>query len=82
MSEQNIKFVTPYAAHKLVNAELAAADLPAIRPQMMYNYTSGRVAQGKAPFIAFDEATGVDVDDLARWTKKYIAKKVMASYVD
>ena len=78
----DIKFVTPYAAHKLVNAELQEAGLPSIRPQMMYNYTSGRVAQGKAPFIAFDEAKGVDLEDLSRWTKKYVAKKVMASYVD
>jgi hypothetical protein len=80
MSENNSTFVTPYAAHTFVNERLAEAGLKAIRPQMMYNYTSQRLAQGKVPFIAFTPEQGVDLESLEAWTKKYIAKKVAESY--
>jgi hypothetical protein len=70
--------LTPYAAAKLVNAQLAEAGLKAIPPQMMYNYTSARIAAGKAPFIKFDAKKGVDRVSLDEWTAKYIAKKLAA----
>lgn len=69
--------MTPYGAAKYVNAELTAAGVDKqIPPQMMYNYTKARINAGKAPFIKFDEKSGVDVEDLKRWTSVYIAKKV------
>jgi hypothetical protein len=68
--------LTPYAAHTLVNEVLTAAELPTIRPQMMYNYTSGRTNKGKAPLIEYNADTNeVDVEDLKRWTNEYLVKK-------
>lgn len=68
--------MTPYAAAKFVNAELEKAGLTKrIPPQMMYNYTTARVNAGKNPLIAYDPKKGVDENDLARWTKAYIAKQ-------
>jgi len=73
---------TPYAAHKYVNAQLEAAGLDVrIPPQMMYNYTSQRVAKGKAPFIKWDDKKGVDQADLERWTQAYVAKKAQPAEV-
>ena len=67
---------TPYAAAKVVNAALKEAGLTnTIPPQMMYNYTTARVAKGKAPLIKFDAKKGVDRADLDRWVKAYIEKK-------
>jgi hypothetical protein len=43
---------------------------------MMYNYTIARVKDGKAPFIKWDEVNGVDREDLERWTKQYVTKKI------
>ena len=69
--------LSPYGAHKLVNAALEEAGLSdRIPPQMMYNYTSGRVNAGKAPFIAWNSETGVDRADLDKWMAAYVAKKV------
>jgi hypothetical protein len=67
--------LTPYAAAKLANAEITAAGLKAIPPQMMYNYTTARLNAGKAPLIAFTPEDGVDREALATWTAAYIAKK-------
>lgn len=72
----NEKVLTPYSAAKFVNESLKKEGIDkVIPPQMMYNYTKARVNAGKTPFIKFDEKTGVDVKDLERWTKEYIAKK-------
>jgi hypothetical protein len=67
--------LTPYGAAKLVNAVLEQAELPPIPPQMLYNYTTNRVNKGKQPLIQYDVETGVDREDLERWTKEYIVKK-------
>ena len=72
-----VTHVTPYAAAKLVNAQLEEAGLDVrIPPQMMYNYTTARVRKGKAPFIAVDDEGKVSLESLATWTEKYIAKKL------
>jgi hypothetical protein len=72
--------VTPYAAANIVNAALEEAELDVrIPPQMMYNYTSARLRKGKNPFIKttlVDNKPQVDVEDLARWTEAYVAKKL------
>jgi hypothetical protein len=71
------EIVTPYAAHKLVNAALEKAGLSKrIPPQMMYNYTQQRVNAGKAPFIKFSIEDGVDVESLNEWIEKYVAKQL------
>jgi len=68
---------TPYAAAKYVNTQLTEAGLEKrIPPQMMYNYTSARVAAGKSPFIEWNEVDGVDHTSLEEWTKKYVAKQL------
>jgi hypothetical protein len=77
MSENSKSIVTPYAAAKVVNEALKEAGVTkVIPPQMMYNYTSARVAAGKNPFIAYTPETGVDTKSLAEWTAKYVAKQV------
>lgn len=70
---------TPYQAAKIVNAKLSEEGLKNIPPQMMYNYTSARVNAGKNPFIKFSIENGIDLEDLDRWTEKYIAKKKLAN---
>jgi hypothetical protein len=68
-------YLTPYAAAKLVNVVLEEAGLPAVPPQMLYNYTTNRINKDKQPLIQFDKETGVDRDDLTRWVREYIVKK-------
>jgi hypothetical protein len=69
--------LTGYAAAKLVNAELEKVGITKpIPPQMMYNYTSQRLAAGKEPFIKYDPKKGIDPVDLDRWTKEYVAGRV------
>lgn len=68
--------MTPYAAAKIVNAELKKRGIKTIPPQMMYNYTSAKLNEGKRCLIKFDLENGVDADDLQRWLKQYIAKKL------
>ena len=69
--------VTPYAAAKLVNLALADAGLDKkIPPQMMYNYTLGRVNAGKDPFIKVDSHGKIAVEDLAEWIAVYVGKQV------
>ena len=76
MSNTNT-ILTPYAAAKIVNAALEAADIKRIPPQMMYNYTTAKVNAGKKPLIKFTLEEGVDREDLERWVKSYIAKKTV-----
>jgi hypothetical protein len=74
---ESVKPLTPYGAAKLVNAALEEAGVDkVIPPQMMYNYTMGRLNKGKDPFIGFEPATGVDRESLAEWIEKYVAKQV------
>jgi hypothetical protein len=74
------KSLTPYQAHKVVNAALAEAGLDTrIPPQMMYNYTSGRINKGKAPLIettTVADQVRIVPKALAAWTKQYVANKV------
>jgi len=72
MSKLNL---TPYAAWKIANARIVAAGLPAIRPQMLYNYTSGKVNKGERPLIKWNATDGVDREDLQRWLTSYISTK-------
>lgn len=68
--------LTPYQAHNLVNAALEAAGLPdRIPPQMMYNYTTGKLRAGKKPLIAYTPEGGVDRAAFEAWLARYIAKK-------
>jgi hypothetical protein len=73
-----IENLTPYGAHNLVNAALKEAGLDKrIPPQMMYNYTTGRLNKGKAPAIKYSNESGVDVKDLTeRWIPAYVASQV------
>ena len=68
--------MTPYEAAKIVNAELKKRGIKMIPPQMMYNYTTAKLNAGKRPLIKFDLENGVDADDLQRWLKNYISKKL------
>lgn len=78
MTEKAI--LTPYAAAKIVNEQLEKAGVDKkVPPQMLYNYTTGRLNAGKTPLIAFALETGVDRKDLDKWTKTYVAKCVAAS---
>jgi hypothetical protein len=71
-----LMLVTGYAAAKIVNAVLTEAGLPAIPPQMVYNYTTARLRAGKAPLIACDAEGRIDTEALEAWVTKYVAKKV------
>jgi hypothetical protein len=74
---ESAKPLTPYGAAKLVNAALEEAGVDkVIPPQMMYNYTMGRLNKGKEPFIGFEPTKGVDRESLAEWIEKYVAKQV------
>jgi len=78
MSENTV--FTPWAAAKVVNARLVEAGLTSkIPPQMMYNYTTGRLNAGKAPLIAYTTEGGMDREAFATWCDAYIAKKVAAA---
>jgi hypothetical protein len=68
--------MTPYKAAKLVNEEIIVpAGFKAIPPQMLYNYTLGRIADGKTPKIPVDSDRKVDSEDALGWAREYIAKK-------
>jgi hypothetical protein len=70
---------TPYRAAELVNETLRAEGIKEIPTQMMYNYTTQKVNQGKRPLIKFEyDESGtpiVDKDDLMRWLTSYVNKK-------
>jgi hypothetical protein len=71
--------VSPYEAHKLVNQWLKDEGLTkVIPPQMMYNYTAGRITKGKTPYIPAhlgeDNKWKVDLEGLKSWYAKYAAK--------
>jgi len=74
---ENTNFVTAYEAHKVMNEMLSKEGLPAIRPQMMYNYITSRINEGKKPLqgIEYTEKNGVDIPSFAKFVTLYIAKK-------
>lgn len=68
--------LTPYAAHLIVNAALKAAGTDkVIPPQMMYNYTTGRLNKGKSPLIECDSDNRVTEAGLETWLAKYLVKQ-------
>ena len=73
------RFATPYQAAKFANQLLKEAGLKPIPPQMMYNYTTSRIAKGEEPLIegrmSAEGKFEVDKEDLVRWTRRRIAKK-------
>lgn len=70
--------VTPYKAAVLVNAVLELQNINPVPPQMMYNYTTARIAKGKKAFIPVTDGR-IMVQDLQEWVTKYIAKKVLTA---
>lgn len=70
---------TPYEAHKIANQVFAENGIKSIPPQMLYNYTSAKLNAGKKPLIKYDRKSGVDAEDLQRWIKSYVAKKLATS---
>jgi 2-keto-3-deoxy-6-phosphogluconate aldolase len=79
----SVQILTPYGAAKIVNAELKANGIEKVLPpQMFYNYTTARLNKGKSPMIKFTFEGGIDREDLARWTKAYIAKQGGATVAD
>jgi len=74
----NTAVVTPYGAAKIANAVIKEAGLPAIPPQMVYNYTVGY--KGKNPLIPFTRGTDgkirIKVSDVESWVKGYVERKL------
>ena len=81
--------MTPYKAARFVNAALTKAGLEKqLPPQMMYNYTTGRINKGKAPLIEVEavETTNtrgeritqhqIKAEALNTWLEGYLAKQV------
>jgi hypothetical protein len=66
--------MTPYAAHKLVNAQLADHELKAIPPQMIYNYV-------KKGYIPSTDGK-VSEDDVQAWTDGYVERKLSKATVE
>jgi len=75
--------LTPYAAHVVANELFRAAGLAEIRPQMVYNYTTGQLNKGKKAIIPTElvarEGGGKQVrvrrSAVAAWAEGYIARK-------
>jgi hypothetical protein len=63
--------MTPYSAHKIVNAALKEAGLSVIPPQMMYQY----VNKGYIPCVLVEDKKRVTQEAVATWLEGYIAKK-------
>lgn len=79
VEEESNETVTPYKAAGLVNKWLEEAGVEKVLPpQMFYNYTKGRINQGKKPFIEVDDKNQIKVSSLKAWFVKYLAKQVKA----
>jgi len=61
---------TPYAIAKTINAALKEAGLPAIPPQMMYNYDRAGLINGVKKAGRYNPA------EVAAFVEKYLAKKL------
>ena len=81
--------LTAFATARLVNEGLKEAGLDvSIPPQMVYNYTTGRIAKGKAPLIEVvtiatqddegnvTEQVRIDEKVAKRWAREYVTKRV------
>ena len=71
---------TPYQASRIVNTRLQEEEIDyQIPPQMMYNYTSGRIRKGQKPLIPStvteDGKVRVEREGLMKWLDQYVAKK-------
>jgi hypothetical protein len=76
--------VTPFKAHKYVNAILTEAGVKEIVPQYLYSLTTSRIREGKAPKIAGgfggESANGesqylVSPEGIAEWVVGYLTRK-------
>jgi hypothetical protein len=68
---------TAYAAAKYATLRIQSKGVnKTIRPQMMYNYTTARLNEGKNPFIAVNEEGLVSLESVNEWVEKYVAKKL------
>lgn len=74
--------MTPYAAAKLVNEALRENNIDKTIPaQMMYNYTTAKIRQGKKPLIEVNEDGKINVESFTKWLSRYIEKQVALSYI-
>lgn len=65
-------YVTPYQAARVMNAILQDEGLPAIRPQMIYNYVrKGTIASTDGKINITDQGE----KGFSTWARKYIEKK-------
>ena len=72
--------LTCYAVAKMTNARLEAEGIKndagkqkQIPPQMIYNYTLGKIREGKKPMIAIQADGLIAEADALAWINKYIA---------
>ena len=81
--------LTAFATARLVNEGLKEAGLDvSIPPQMVYNYTTGRIAKGKAPLIPtvvetltddegnVTEQVRIEKAVARKWAREYVTKRV------
>lgn len=67
---------TPYAAAKMLTSILKENGIEKTIPtQMMYNYTTARIRQGKKPFIEVDGDGRIDEEAFQKWVKGYLSRK-------
>ena len=67
--------MTPYAASKLINAQLLEEGFEKVLPpQMFYNYTTAQIRKGKKPMIECAKDGRITASGLAAWYEKYTAK--------
>jgi hypothetical protein len=70
--------VTPFKAHKHVNAILKEAGVKEIVPQYLYSLTTGRIRNDKAAKIAGEVVEGqylVSPEGIAEWVVGYLTRK-------
>jgi metal-dependent amidase/aminoacylase/carboxypeptidase family protein len=79
-TEATVTTLSAYEVAKLANLALTEAGVERqIPPQMVYNYTSGRINKGKAPLIPTVEVEGkvrVTEEAARTWVTQYVAKQV------
>lgn len=81
--------VSPYKAHQLINDRLVKEGIidpktskqKVIPPQMMYNYTMGRIRKNQVPLIPVTSKGRILIVDLNKWMDKYI-KNLVVRYAD
>lgn len=87
-TDGTVKEVTGFQFHKIVNARLEKDGIMTldkktnkmvqkrIPPQMIYNYTTGRINKGKTPFIPLNDHGFIDMKVGLEWLEKYLTKLV------